>query len=154
MRANATTVQKSIQQWSVKLVKEKTVKYVPTVIKGADCVANLLSFMADLSEEHFYAVYLNAKHEPVGLSLISKGTVNASLVHPREVFKGAILANAYTLIVAHNHPSGNTAPSKEDIETTEKLVGAGNMLNITILDHLIIGNDTYSFRENMAHIWF
>lgn len=151
--SNALTVTKTIQTWSVKLVKEKPLAYKQRTIKNEASISELLSFMADMSEEHFYAVYLNAKLEPVGLSLISKGTVTASLVHPREVFKGALLANAVSMVVAHNHPTGNTTPSREDIEVTKILVKAGELLNITILDHVIIGDDTFSLRDNYPELW-
>jgi len=85
----------------------------------------------------------------VGLDMISRGTLNASLVHPREVFKGAILANAHAIILAHNHPSGEVDPSTADKMVTEKLSSCGNLMEIQILDHVVIGSTGryFSFRE-------
>jgi DNA repair protein RadC len=89
------------------------------------------------------------------MEMISKGTLNSSLVHPREVFKGALLANAHALILAHNHPSGNVEPSSADRQVTDILVKAGNILDVKILDHVIIGSKEgyYSFRENSCLLW-
>jgi len=83
------------------------------------------------------------------MEMISKGTLNASLVHPREVFKGALLANAHAIIIAHNHPSGDVEPSIADKTSTEKLVDAGKLLNIEILDHVIIGSKGGYFSFNL-----
>lgn len=81
--------------------------------------------------------------------MISRGTLNASLVHPREVFKGALLANAYSIMLAHNHPSGNFTPSEADKQVTAKLVKAGKLLDVQVLDHIIVGDsDYFSFRES------
>ena len=116
----------------------------------------IFAFMRDLSEEHFYVLMLDARNQPIGLNLVSKGTLTASLVHPREVFKAAILANAVGVIVAHNHPSGNPKPSSEDIETTEILVKAGKLLSIPVIDHLVIGDlqsGNRSIRESHPHLW-
>jgi DNA repair protein RadC len=80
---------------------------------------------------------------------LNQGTLNASLVHPREVYKGALLANANAIMVVHNHPSGNPEPSRADKEVTTKLIQAGNILDINLLDHFIIGNNQhYSFFAN------
>jgi len=106
--------------------------------------------MHEQAQEEFHVFHLNTKHQVTGMQLISRGTLNASLVHPREVFKGALLANAYALILAHNHPSGNTEPSNADKQVTTTLINASKLLDIHILDHLIIGSTgTYfSFRES------
>lgn len=106
-------------------------------------------------EEKFLAVMLNARHEVMGVTEISHGTVSASLVHPREVFKAALLANAYAIIVAHNHPGDSRTASPEDIQTTKQLNEAAKVMGISILDHLIITRDreAYSIRENYRHLW-
>ena len=89
-----------------------------------------------------------------GYFIVSKGTVSASLVHPREVFKAAILANAYAIIVAHNHPGGSLLPSREDLDTTEQLIAAGKLLGVTVVDHVIVAvSGTYSIREHYSHFW-
>ncbi len=99
-------------------------------------------------EEHFMILYFDTRNKLINEE-ISIGTLNASLVHPREVFKKAIKENAAQIIIAHNHPSGDLKPSEEDILTTKRLVEAGKLVGISIIDHLIITSDKYfSFKEN------
>ena len=96
------------------------------------------AFPAD-SREHFKVLLLDSRHKPMCKPLdVSTGSLNASLVHPREVFGPALLARACAIIVAHNHPSGNTAPSAEDLELTSRLDAAGELLGIALLDHVIV----------------
>lgn len=100
-------------------------------------------------QEHFVAVLLNGSHEPVKVVLVSIGLVNRTLVHPREVFREAIKDNVVAIIVAHNHPSGNSDPSKEDDEVTKMLVNAGKVVGIEVLDHMIVASrGYYSYCEN------
>lgn len=101
------------------------------------------------AQEEFYSLYLNTKNMIVGLDMISRGTLNSSLVHPREVFKGAILANAHAVILVHNHPLGEVDPSIADKVVTEKLSSCSNLMEIQILDHVVIGSTGryFSFRE-------
>lgn len=108
------------------------------------------------SEEHFVALHLNVRNEVIGLHEISHGTVAASLVHPREVFKAAILANSSAIIVCHNHPSGSfLCPSPDDMTTTAQLIKGANLLGLCLLDHLIVNrnDETYSIRENHPEMW-
>lgn len=100
--------------------------------------------------EVLVSLYLNTKNCVSGIEVISIGSLNASIAHPREIYKGAVLHNAASVILAHNHPSGNTDPSPEDIELTERVSEAGNILGIDLLDHVIIGEgDGYtSLKEN------
>ena len=105
--------------------------------------------LQDKKKEHFYALYLDTKNQIIEEKLVSKGILNASLIHPREVFNPAIRASSNSVILVHNHPSGNYAPRKEDKEVTKLLDNAGNLLGINVLDHIIIGKDGYySFKEN------
>lgn len=107
-----------------------------------------LGEMAALKKEHFVALYLDACHRAVHRETVSVGTLTASLVHPREVFAPAFERPAAALIVAHNHPSGDPEPSREDRETTRRLCQAGRILGLPILDHLIVAERGYfSFRE-------
>lgn len=119
------------------------------VVNSPEIVANL--FMYELKnklKENFYILLLNTKNGIISRELISQGTLNGSLVHPREVFKPAIKKSANSIILVHNHPSGNTKPSEDDILITNRLVKAGNILGIKVLDHLIIGDgDFFSFKE-------
>ena len=100
-------------------------------------------------QEYFYSLYLDSNKVVLKEKLLFIGTLDYSLVHPREVFKEAITVSASTIICIHNHPSGNVLPSKNDIEITNKLIEIGNLLGIRIIDHIIIGKDKYySFLEN------
>lgn len=104
--------------------------------------------LSHLKHEEFYLLSLNAANRLIRCTLISKGILNASLVHPREVFKTAILESAASVILLHNHPSGEVLPSFEDESITKRLIEAGQLLNIPVLDHIIVGGrGYYSFRE-------
>ena len=99
-------------------------------------------------KEHFVIFYLDTRNQEIEREIISIGSLNANLVHPREVFEPAIKHTAAQILIAHNHPSGNTDPSEEDIEITKKLVEAGKILGIEIIDHVIVSSDSYySFKE-------
>lgn len=99
-------------------------------------------------KEHFIILCLDAANHLIKVSTVSVGTLNANLIHPREVFQEAILNHAAKIILAHNHPSGNLEPSKEDMQITEKLAGSARILDIKLEDHLIISKDGYfSFNE-------
>lgn len=103
---------------------------------------------ATAEKEHFLAVHLSTRHVPVLLEVVSIGTLNASLVHPREVFRRAIRESSANLILVHNHPSGDPAPSADDIEITTRLIQVGELVGITVLDHVILASERYfSFRE-------
>ena len=93
--------------------------------------------------EVFLVLHLNTKHKVVKEEIISLGTLNASLIHPREVFRSAVKEGSYALLIAHNHPSGDPSPSDEDILVTKKLLSAGEILGIHVLDHVIIGHGRY-----------
>lgn len=110
-----------------------------TIISGASDVVQLLDFLQGEKREHFYAVLLNSKNGVIRIHQVHIGTVNMSIVGPREVFREAIREGAASLIVAHNHPSGDPTPSPEDIDVTQKLADIGAMLDIPILDHVIVG---------------
>jgi DNA repair protein RadC len=118
-------------------------------IKSAQEVFNyFLPKMRDLTQEQFHILLLNTRNKLIKEELISLGTLNGSLIHPREVFKSAIRESANSVIIVHNHPSGDPAPSREDEEITSKLVEAGEVLGIKVLDHVIIGKDKYwSWKE-------
>ena len=103
----------------------------------------------DKKQEYFYCLYLNNKNELIERRLLFMGTVNKSVVHPREVFKHAYLTSASSIICMHNHPSGDVIPSKDDLMFTKALVEVGRIQSIPVLDHIIAGNDNYySFSDN------
>lgn len=104
--------------------------------------------LKDLKKEHFIAVFLDSKNKIIKDEVISVGTLNASLVHPREVFKAAIKESANAIILVHNHPSGDCEPSFEDYSITKKLKEAGELINVKFLDHIIVtGNNWVSASE-------
>ncbi|MBA4316763.1 MAG: hypothetical protein C0412_00025 [Flavobacterium sp.] len=94
--------------------------------------------------ERFIVFWLSSANKVIGFEIISEGTLNSSVVHPREVFRGAIVATCANIIVAHNHPSGNNEASNEDILLTRKLVEAGKIIDISVFDHIIFAENTYT----------
>ena len=114
------------------------------IIKRAKDVAKLfLSEMGNLDKENFKGVFLDTRNKILRHETIFIGTLNESIIHPRDIFKIALEENAASVIFLHNHPSGNLEPSEEDIKTTKELIEAGNLLGINVLDHLIIGKNKY-----------
>ena len=103
----------------------------------------LLSEFKDRRREHFVVIFLNARNQVIKKEEVAVGTLNASLVHPREVFYGAIGSSAAGVILAHNHPSGDITPSGEDIELTRRMVDAGEIIGIEVLDHIVLGKDRF-----------
>ena len=104
-------------------------------------------------QENFYAIYLDTKNKLISYRLLFKGTLDSSSVHPREIFKYAFLESAHSIIVMHNHPSGDATPSNQDIEITKHLIDTGKIIGIPVIDHIIIGNEKYySFYENMNNL--
>ena len=108
----------------------------------------LLAEIKDQRREHFVCMYLNARNQVIRRETVSIGSLSASIVHPREVFLEAVRLSAASCILAHNHPSGDVTPSRDDIALTRRLEQAGGILGIEVLDHIIIGSeDFFSFRE-------
>ena len=114
----------------------------------ADLEALLGRELGGLDREHFLGIYLDARHRVLTVQTVSVGTLNASLVHPREVYRTAVGLQAAALVVAHNHPSGCAQPSGDDLELTRRLARCGSLLGIELLDHLVVGDgDLVSIRE-------
>lgn len=140
------------------IVREIEVRYGKGVAKvdgrkviNASAAADILrGIVADRPQEVFSVILLNSQHKAIGVNEVSVGTLNASLVHPREVFRAAILKNAAAIILGHNHPSGDAEPSREDDTVTDRLIEAGKVIGIHVLDHIIItpGTDYYSYGDN------
>lgn len=136
------------------IIREVAVNYrsdkpLADTLKGpADVAAFVRSVLPDNSREHFLAIYLNSAHKVIAYSVVSSGTANASLVHPREVYQAAVLLGSIAVIVSHNHPSGEVNPSSEDEKVTRQLKEAGSILGIRLLDHIIVADTKeYSFKE-------
>ena len=120
------------------------------VIKSPEDAANLgKQFMRihEESEEYLYLICLNTKNKVIGVFELTHGTVNSSLFSVREVFQKALLANAVSIILMHNHPSGDPTPSRQDIEVTKRTTEAGNLIGVELLDHIIVGDWYCSLKE-------
>jgi DNA repair protein RadC len=137
-----------IPVFRVSLVKEAKLKTSEESFRDPRSLSKVLSkYFHGLDREHFIVVSLNSANQIIGINTVSIGSLNQSIVHPRETFKAAILCNAASIILAHNHPSGNTKPSQEDRDVTDRLMKAGELLEIKVLDHIIMGEglDYFSF---------
>ncbi|TCZ75165.1 JAB domain-containing protein [Paenibacillus albiflavus] len=114
------------------------------IIRSPQDVTRLLTEdLRYLTKEHFVCLFLNTKNHVIGQETLSIGSLNASIVHPREVFQAAIKRNSAAIVCAHNHPSGDPTPSPQDIDITKRLVEAGEIIGIDVLDHIIIGDNGY-----------
>jgi DNA repair protein RadC len=136
--------------YKVQLVREGTLIVPEKQVKSPQDVADVLrEYLKGADREHFVALHLNAKLVIVGIETVSVGILDASFAHPREVFKAAILNNAASIIVGHNHPSGYPTYSSDDVGVTKRLVEAGEIIGIPVEDHVIIGegNRYCSLRE-------
>lgn len=136
---------------SLKVVKEGSVLYETRKISNPhDGYRLAKDFLIDSDREKFLVVCLDTKNQPLNIHIVSIGSLSSAIVHPREVFKVAMLSNASSILCFHNHPSGNVNPSGEDESITNRLKECGKILGIGLVDHIIVGyNDTYfSFKEN------
>lgn len=135
--------------YSVATIRRRERRSPAPKVNGPDDVHRLLvPLLRDADREHFYAVLLSTKNHVLSVELVSVGSLSASIVHPREVFKPAILRSAAAIVVVHNHPSSDVTPSPEDEEFTRRLAHAGELLGIRVLDHLIVCEESYvSLRE-------
>src|SRR5499433_3566831 len=132
--------------YRVSLVREGRLPYAQERIRSAAIASTILhTYLADVDREHFVILLLDQKNQVIGIHTVSMGSLTASVVHPREVFKPAILSNAASILCGHNHPSGDCQPSKEDRALTTRLVEAGKLLGIAVLDHIIIGGEEGDF---------
>ncbi|HAH62337.1 MAG TPA: hypothetical protein DCL73_09605 [Treponema sp.] len=123
--------------------------HLHSVVRQPKDVVPFVRNYSVLPKEHFICITLNGGHEILKIRVASVGTINRTLVHPREIFSEALVENAAAMIVCHNHPSGTCEPSEEDIETTKTLIAASRIVGITLLDHIILDRDSYfSFLEH------
>ena len=138
--------------YTVALVREAAITHPrPQLRTSQDAAALLRQFLGAVDREHFVVVLLDRKHKLIGINTVSIGSLTASVVHPRELMKPAILSNAAAILCGHNHPSGDPQPSQEDRTLTQRLVEAGTLLGIQVLDHVIVGDGTaafFSFADN------
>lgn len=144
---------KRFEVYSVKLVRESAGTYnvMNSTIKSPDDAQTIIHEVVKIDDEArevFGFLALDTKNKVIGVHPVFAGTLNESIVHPREVFKAAILNKAAGIILFHNHPSGDTEPSNADIDANRRMTDAGNILGIKVLDHIIMGDRRYlSFKE-------
>lgn len=139
-----------IEVVKVQVVREKIMYY-----EGSKCIRSpkdaadiLREYIGNEDREHFVIMMLSTKNTINAIHTTSIGSLSSAIVHPREVFKAAVLANASSIVLGHNHPSGDPTPSPEDIEATKRLSNAGDLMGIDVLDHVIIGDGRfYSLKE-------
>jgi len=140
--------------YGIRLVKEVDVTYtIPNkhpITSTQEAASLCAQILAQADREHFLVCLFNVKRRLIGVHTAHIGTLTASVVHPREVFKAAILANADSVILAHNHPSGDVLPSREDIAITKRLRHAGSLLGIQVIDHIIVGFPA----ESTSHVYY
>ena len=132
-----------------RVYEEVSLDEVISCTSPENIIRHFNSWFNDKKQEEFYVIYLNNKKKYLDKKLLYRGSINSSIVHPREIFKEAYLLSASYFICLHNHPSGDATPSKEDIDVTKKLKELGNIHGINLVDHIIIGNNNYySFYED------
>ncbi|MDF2700734.1 MAG: repair protein RadC [Haloplasmataceae bacterium] len=149
-KSEAKVPAKRISVVTLKLIREGSILYESRKISSPETAAELgRKFIENSDREEFIICCLDTKNQPLSISVISIGSLNSAIVHPREVYKVAILSNASSIIAFHNHPSGDTEPSVEDINLTNRLTEAGKVIGIQLVDHIIIGSEGryYSFKE-------
>lgn len=127
---------------SIKMVREGSVLYnVRKICSPADAVELGRRFLEECDREQLIVCCLDTKNQPLSVNVVSVGSLNSSIVHPREVFKVAVLSNSASIVVFHNHPSGDVSPSTEDINVTNRLKEAGKLIGIDLIDHISIGSE-------------
>ena len=131
-----------IAQYKLQLVREGSFPYADNIIREPEDAAKIMQSHYDGSDREIFSfIALNIKHKVIGIHDVSVGSLTASIVHPREVFKAALVLNSAAILLSHCHPSGDTCPSREDINITRQLMEAGKLLDIPVLDHIITGTD-------------
>ncbi|MDC4242860.1 DNA repair protein RadC (plasmid) [Clostridium tertium] len=140
---------KKIDVVKVYVKKEQSLQIEKDIIKKPEQVFEVVkNFLGEVDREHLIVIVLDVKNKINSISVASVGTLNSSIVHPREVFKTAILANGASIILAHNHPSGDTSPSKDDINITTRIKECGVLMGIELLDHVILGDEKFISLKN------
>ena len=133
---------------NLRIIKENAGRYdVNKKIQSPEDVFNIAQKVIkanEYAEENLWLITLDTKNNITGIFTVSTGSLNSTIVHPREIFKRAVLQNAASIIICHNHPSGDPVPSQEDINITKRIYDAGKILGIELLDHIIIGDNKYT----------
>lgn len=136
----------AIPRYTISLVRDgKASAPAPQIRSSRDARDILASYLADTDREHFVVLMIDQRSRIIGIHTVSTGSLTASIVHPREVFKILVLSNAAAFVAGHNHPSGDPQPSKEDRDLTTRLREAGKLMGIAMLDHVIVGDGTEEY---------
>lgn len=151
-RKEKTKPAKRVDIVSVRLVREASMMYKKrTVGRPADGYEIFKEFLEDLDREAFVVLSLNTKNQPLSINTAHIGNINSSIISPACVMRVAILSNAASIMVAHNHPSGDTSPSEADIQVSKRLEEAAGLMGIRLLDHLIIGDEAFLSMKEEGH---
>ena len=151
--SNSKKTSKRVSIVNVKLIKKKSILYSPrTVSIPEDIVRLVRNEIEDKDRECCLVVCLTAKNEPINIHTLSIGSLSSSIVHPREVFKVGILANDYSIVLIHNHPSGDSTPSKEDEQITARIKEASKILGIPLIDHIIVGDGEHTSLKELGYL--
>lgn len=144
---------KRIQLVDVVLERKGSQLFSGRHVRSPEDAANIIrDFIGDSDREKFVVLGMSTKNEPTVLQVVHTGSINASIVHPRDVMKALILANCASCIVGHNHPSNDVTPSPEDIDVTERLVEAGKIIGIDVMDHIVLGSDKFLSMKEKGYI--
>ena len=151
---NRLTVPSVIPRYRVCLVPESRQAGPVVLIRDSSAAAAALRpFFTGLDREQFLVCCLDAKHAIIGVNVVSIGSLTLSIVHPREVFRPALIANAAAIVVLHNHPSGDATPSEADIKVTRDLIRAGQLLKMELIDHVVVGNGNFSSLRSLGYFY-
>ena len=141
-RKKLKTIKEAFESYQVEKIERLTVT-------SSSFIGNhLVNLLNEKQQEEVHVLSLNTKNEVISIDMIFKGSLNSSVAHPREIFKKAVEHSAARIIITHNHPSGNTEPSEADLSFTRRIVEAGEVMGIEVIDHFIIGNTYLSLREH------
>lgn len=148
-KPRSVTIKRIKAVYETMTIKEEITNYLPSSNRFTSPlqIFQLFSFLNQETKEYFITLHLDGKNRIVCMEEVSVGSLNQSIVHPREVFKTALLSSAAAIVLMHNHPSGDPQPSREDREITRRLKECGDLLGIRILDHIIVGESYMSFVE-------
>jgi len=135
-----------------KLVRERSPEPYPQCIQSPMDVIKVLQTIKDSPQEHFVVLYLNGANGISAINFVTTGLLNSSQTHPREIFRGAVMLDCASVILAHNHPSGSLSPSEADIQITNQLVEGGKILGITVLDHIIISQEGHKSMKESGYM--
>ena len=141
-----------LPNFKLQMVRDESSEYEPVTLSGPEVVAEHMSHLKADFVESMHICFVNVKNQIVGTQQIAQGGNSSCTIHPQEIFRGALLTGAQGIIMVHNHPSGSTNPSAEDVNITKKAVEIGKLLEIQVLDHVIIAGDKHTSLRSLGYI--